>query len=159
MSTILLLVQIKQDKKEDKSKIRTKQYIKLNNIAKKIYRLNPRTPDDRRHTQQKNPTISSIDTNLSQTCLRILGLTHGRAMKEESNDKDSTALKTEYTSREIQQLNPSEPDNGQSTIPQPSHLSLSLSQNHHRALPTSMQLKAKAQLPTMIGLNSKLAVC
>ena len=96
---ILLLVQIKQDKKEDKLKIRTQQYIKLNTIAKKIYRLNPSTPDDRRHTQQKNPTISSIGKNLSQICLRILGLTHGRAIKEESKDKDLQHLKLKYEQR------------------------------------------------------------
>ena len=43
-----------------------------------------------------------------------------------SKDKDSTVNKTEYRSKEIQQVNPGGPDNSQSIRPLPSHQEISL---------------------------------
>ena len=69
--------------------------------------------------------------------------------------------------KEIQQVNPSGPDKQpKHQVPTISSIDKSLSRNHHRVRlsqsevqPTSVQLKRKAKLPTVIGLTTKHAVC
>ena len=61
--------------------------------------------------------------------------------------------------KEIQHFNPSEHDNRPSTRPHPSHLYISAyfgTITESEVQPAGMQLKRKAKLPTVIGLNLSL---